>query len=394
MPDGAGDVARLAADLRTRAEGLVPTIRARTPEAEKLRRLPEETVADIKAAGLHRMAQPQRFGGAQLPLDAIVDAISTLARGCASTAWVTGVYCDHSIIAGMCDPRVAEDVWGGNPDAAISAGYHPSGTAERIAGGWRLAGKWGFASGCDYADWLILGSLLPNDAGGVTPSLCFVPRSDVRIEDNWDVMGLAATGSKNLILEGAVVPEYRTIPFAHVNGTAEMRGRPETPALYRLPHISAVPFLFCATALGIAESFLDETRESISGRSSNGAAIAEFQTMQLHIAEASAEVDCARLLIMRDVRETMAAMEEGRALTLQEKVRNRRDMAYSGRLCSQAVGRLFGATGAVAIYREHIAQQKYRDMAAVMRHVTVNWDIGGTTYGRVALGRDPGPRPI
>ena len=83
-----------------------------------------------------------------------------------------------------------------------------------------------------------------------------------------------------------------------------------------------------------------------------------------------------------------------RALTLAERARNRRDMAYSGRLCSQAVGRLFGATGAIGIFRSHIAQQKYRDMAAVMRHVTVNWDIAGTTYGRVAFGLDPGPRFI
>lgn len=394
MPEGTGEATRLAADMRARAEALIPSLRERSAEAEKLRRLPETTVADIRAAGLHRLAQPKRFGGAELPLDAIVETISTLARGCASTAWVTGVYCDHSIIAGMCDPRVADDIWGSNPDASISAGYLPSGKAERIDGGWRLSGTWGFASGCDYADWLILGCLLPDGKDGVIPSLCFVPRSDVRIEDNWDVMGLAATGSKNLIVAGADVPAYRTIPFAHANGSAAARGRPDAPPLYRLPHVSAVPFLFCATALGIAESFLDETVASISGRKSGGAAIAEFQTMQLHIAEASVEVDLARLLILRDVRATMAAMEEGRALTVAEKARNRRDMAYSGRLCSQAVNRLFGATGAIAIFRDNIAQQKYRDMAAVMRHVTVNWDIAGTTYGRVAFGLDPGPRFI
>ena len=387
------DAAARAAELKGRAEALVPAIEARARETESLRRLPDETIADIRAAGLHRLTQPRRFGGAELPLDSVIDIVSVLARGCASTAWVCGVYSDHAIIAGMCDPAVADAIWGENPDAAISAGYLPSGTAERAADGWRLSGRWGFASGCDFADWLIFGSLLPDSDGNKVPSLCFVPRSDVQIEDDWEVMGLAGTGSKTVILDGADVPAWRTIPFADVNGGGGVRGR-DVPPLYRLPHITAVPFLFCGTALGIAESFLETTTETMRTHSSRGQPVAEYQTMQLHIAEASAELDCARLLVMRDARETMAAMEEGRDLTLMEKGRNRRDMGYAGRLCSQAVNRLFGATGSVAIFNSNIAQRKYRDMSAVARHVTVNWDIGGTIYGRIAFGLDPGARFI
>ena len=96
----------------------------------------------------------------------------------------------------------------------------PAGTAERVSDGWRLSGTWGFASGCDYADWLLVGSALPMSDGQLEPHLCLVPRSDVEIDDNWYAMGLAGTGSKNLILEGAFVPEYRTLPLRKVGGGA------------------------------------------------------------------------------------------------------------------------------------------------------------------------------
>ncbi len=387
--DDIANVSDRATILREQAQALVLILASRADEAESLRRLPDETLDDVKAAGLHRMCQPRRFGGAEVPLDAAVDIVSILARGCAATAWVCGVYNDHSIVAGMCDPGVPEEIWGENPDAVIAAGFFPSGNAEPVEGGWRLTGKWGFSSGCDFADWLLLGSMLPIGDGDATPSLCFVPRSEVRIDDNWQVMGLAGTGSKKLIVENTFVPSYRIISFEHARGGAEMRGRTDVAPLYRLPHISTVPFFFCGTALGIAESMLLDVTAEMKNRTSFGRPVAEIQTMQMHLAEASAEVECARLLVMRDTTEAMTAMSLGKELPLAERARNRRDMAYATQLCSQAVNRLFCASGGNALFLDNTIQRKYRDMSAVARHIAVNWDIAGTIYGRVAFGLDP-----
>jgi 3-hydroxy-9,10-secoandrosta-1,3,5(10)-triene-9,17-dione monooxygenase len=384
MPDSDG-----RNSLRERAESLVPTLARRASETEELRRLPPETVSDLKAAGLHRLCQPRRYGGAELGLDEAVDIVTVLARGCASTAWVSAIYCDHSILLGRFDDAAGNDVWGANPNALISAGFLPSGTAERAAGGWRIAGKWGFASGCDYADWLLVGSPLTDANGQPMPSLCLVPRREVQIEDNWRVMGLAGTGSKNLVIESAVVPDYRILPLAKVGGGAFGGGRADVPPLYRLPHFPAVPFLFLATGLGIAESLLEITIKSAHRPTVRGPILAEAQSMQLHIAEAAAEIDCARTLVMRDCAEAMAAMREGRPLTLQERARNRRDQGYAGKLCRSAVERLFGTTGAHGIFLDNAAQRKLRDMYAVSGHISGNWDLGGTAYGRVALGLDP-----
>ena len=387
MQDVAGDVKSASAPgLLDSAKALTGTLAARAAATEALRRLPDETVADIKAAGLHRLGQPSRFGGAEMPLDGIVDVITALARGCAATAWVCGVWTDHAIIVGMFDPAAADDVWGGNENATISAGLFPSGTNERVAGGWRLSGSWGFASGCDHADWIILGSLIPDADGRPTHNLCLVPRSEISIDDDWHVMGMAGTGSKTIVVEDAFVPDHRIFSLPLVMGGWEARGRPDVGPLYRLPHRPTIPFHFCATSLGIAEAMMEDFVSGMAARKSFGKPMAEFETMQMHIAEASAEIDCARLLIRRDVTEAMAAMRHGQSLSPEIMVRNRRDQAYSARLCRQAVERLFGAAGAHSIYEDNAAQRRYRDVRAAGNHVVLNWDLAGTTYGRVALG--------
>ncbi len=377
------------ASLLESANALRVNLEKRAADTESLRRLPDDTVAELKAAGLHRLGQPSQYGGAEPALDEIIDIITALARGCAATAWVCGVWTDHAILTGMFDPAAIDDVWGANENATISAGFLPSGTNERGEGGWKLSGSWGFSSGCDHADWLLLGSLLPGEDGRPTPSLCLVPRAEVSIDDNWHVMGMAGTGSKNVVVDGAFVPDHRILPLPAAIGGWEARGRPDVAPLYRLPHVTTVPFHFCATSLGIAEAMLEDVVSGLTGRNSFGTAVTEFQTMQMHIAEASAEIDCTRLLIKRDLSEAMEAMRDGRSLPLETRARNRRDQAYASRLCRQAVDRLFGAAGSHGIFQSNAVQRRYRDVRAAANHIVLNWDLAGTTYGRVVFGLDP-----
>lgn len=388
MPDTTAPTA--LSDLKSRAAALEPVLAARAAETEALRRLPDQTIADLREAGLHRICQPARFGGAEAPLDEACEIVATLARGCSSTGWVAGVYTDHQILIGMFDPRAADDVWGDNPDALVSAGFTPGGKNERVDGGWQISGSWEWSSGCDHADWLILGCLLPtgND-GAIEPNYCVVARADVVIEDNWHVMGLAGTGSKNLHVERATVPAYRALPFRMAGAGGAARGQADAPALFRLPHPPCVPFMLAVPALGIAESLLDAVTEQMAGRSSRGLRVAEHQTIQVHIAEAAAQIDAARLLMLRDTGEAMAAMHAGRELGDLERVRNRRDQAYLVRECRAAVDRLFTTLGGQGIFLDNALQRKFRDMHAMSGHFALNWDVAATTYGRVALGLDP-----
>ena len=174
-----------------------------------------------------------------------------------------------------------------------------------------------------------------------------------------------------------------------MNGGSVARGNTEVRPLYRLGHVATVPFVFAGVALGIAESLLTIITEQISGRQSMGQNLAELQSMQLHIAESSAEIDCARLLMMRDTSEAMEAMRANRPLTMLERGRNRRDMAYSGRLCKSAVDRLHDMAGASGIFDGHAAQRKFRDLQAAVRHIALSWDLAGTSCGEILFGLEP-----
>jgi alkylation response protein AidB-like acyl-CoA dehydrogenase len=389
------EAATITTDLKSRAEELVPRLEARAMETEAQRRIPDETIAELKEAGLHRICQPARFGGSEAPLDEACDIVATLSGGCSSTGWVTGVYTDHQILVGMFDPRASDDVWGDNPDNLVSAGFTPSGKAEPVEGGWRVTGSWGWSSGCDHANWLIVVTFLPSgDDGKAELNYCLVPRSEVTITDDWRVMGLAGTGSKSISVADAFVPTHRTLPGRLAAAGGKLRGQEDAPALYRLPHPPCVPFLLVTPSLGIAESLLALVIKEMTTRSSRGTPIAEYQSLQLHIAESAAEIDSARLLLMRDTGEAMVAMEAGFEITLVERARNRRDHAYVVRLCRQAVDRLFTAVGGQGVFLDNVAQRKFRDIHAMSGHLALNWDIAGTTYGRVALGLDPTARLI
>lgn len=374
-------------DAVAAADALVPALQARAEETEVARSVPAQSIADLRNAGLLRMSQPRHLGGSELPLDESVAAVSRLARGCASTAWVCGVYNDHAITIGMFDPRAAEDIWGDNPDALVSAGFAPSGQVERGDGGWQLSGTWGWSSGCDHADWVMVVTMLPMpDGSGQAASFCLVPRDKVRIDDNWLVMGMAGTGSKNLVIEEAFVPDHRTFSMAMTSNDSAGRLREKRPPLFCLPRSAAVPFMLAAPSLGIAESLLAMHIESLEVSTPH---IRELPTMQMHVAEAAAEIDCARYLMLRDCREAMTAMREGRTLSMLERAQGRRDQAYMVVLCRRAVDRLFTSAGGSGIFLDNEMQRKFRDMHALSGHIALNWDVAGTTFGRVAFGLDP-----
>ncbi len=202
-------------------------------------------------------------------------------------------------------------------------------------------------------------------------------------------MGMAGTGSKTLRVADAFVPVHRTLPFRLATAGGNARGQTDTPPLYMLPHTPCVPFMLVSPSLGIAESVLDGIVERMTGRKSRGVPVAEYQSLQLHIAEAAAQIDTARLLVMRDTSEAMARMRQGGDLTMSERARNRRDHAYVVRLCREAVARLFATLGGAGIFLGDDMQRKFRDIHSMSGHFALNWDISGTAFGRVALGLDP-----
>src|SRR5512139_4039744 len=146
--------------LIERARSLVPALRRRAAQTLAERKLPQETIADFRRLGLTRCLQPVMFGGYGSDYRVFSKMLRALAQGCGSSAWVGAVHGEHNWVIGNYPEEAQREVWGGNPDAVASASVAPNGTAEQVSGGFRLSGRWGFASGIDHAQWILLGGMV------------------------------------------------------------------------------------------------------------------------------------------------------------------------------------------------------------------------------------------
>jgi 3-hydroxy-9,10-secoandrosta-1,3,5(10)-triene-9,17-dione monooxygenase len=380
-------------ELRAAAEALIPALRERAPRAEELRQLPDETIADLHRTGLFRILQPGRVGGSELPFRSIVELVAVIGRGCGSTAWVLANLAAHHWLLGMWAPEAQDEIWGQSPDNLIgSALIFPRGRAKRVDGGYRLSGRWPFSSGIDAAAWNLFGAIVNDEEAGVSePRIFIVPASDYTIIDTWHVIGLAGTGSKDVAAEDVFVPEYRSLAVSQITGGPNPGSRVNQSILYQLPAISLFAFCIAGVSLGIARGAIEYFTETTRTRTSyyTGRNLADFVTLQVHLAEAAAITDSAQAVMLGDCDEAERIVADGGVPSLEQRARYRRDGAYAATLCTRAVDVLFQATGGGAIYARNPLQRAFRDAHAANAHYVLNWDINGAMYGRVALGLSP-----
>ncbi|MBT7267718.1 MAG: hypothetical protein HN884_12630 [Rhodospirillaceae bacterium] len=369
-------------ELLERAQALVPVLKERANECEKLRRIPEATIADLKSTRLVDVCKPAQYGGYELGWDVFCEIVMELAQGCGSTAWVYSVYAEHANRMGNYPLEIQAEVWGTDPNTFISSGNSGQAELEPVDGGFRLSGRFNYSSGCDHAGWHITGAKVKDTKE--RRQIAF-PASDRELDDNWFVVGLAGTGSKDYLLNDVFIPEYRTyiIPQPGV--------RAKDNVIFRLPQWSVNPFDLAAVSVGVAQGGLDQFVESLKTRMSRfGAKIAEFQSLQLRIAESAAELDMARRIILDDLRESQDYLQDNKKLPRDMMTRNKRDMAYAPVLATRAIDRIFYAAGAGGLLLSGDLQRCFRDVHAGAAQLALNWDVNGTTYGQVALGLDPG----
>ncbi|MCB1623582.1 MAG: acyl-CoA dehydrogenase family protein [Pseudomonadales bacterium] len=377
-------------ELRQRADALVPRLRERAQAAEIARRVPDETVRELVAAQLFEVQKPAAFGGYELGLVEFVELVAELGRGCGSTAWVYGVTAERAWLLAKFPERAQRDVWDRNPAALITSSITPDGKAVPAEGGYRVTGHWRFVSGIDFADWAVFCTWLPPvaGAGGPVATYVVVPVADCEIIDTWHVAGLAATGSRDARLTDVFVPMHR------LAATAELRagGGPgislNAAPLFKLPLIAINPYAIVAPALGIATGALEQYMEAARTRNLVRATgtLAQQQLVQLRVAEAAAEIEAARALILQDCREAMATVERGAEVSVDQRIHWRRNQGFAVKLLTAAIDRLFAASGGRGIYLDHYMQRSFRDMHAAASHLGLSWDVTGTMWGQHAMG--------
>ena len=240
------------------AQELSPRLRARAPEAEALRMVHAETIAEMRASGLFRVMQPTDYRGLGGEFADYIVIAEELGAGCPSTAWIYANIILKSWMVGMYPRETQDEIWAREPDTIVSSILRPTGQSKPIQGGDRLSGKWSFVSGVDHTQWTIIGSMRNLGSGSFEPVVHLVPRADYRIEDNWHVAGLVATGSKDILLEDVFVPAHRTITMKQAQ-SGESPGaavHPDNP-VFRVPLMSSFGFFICAPIMGIAKGAIE-----------------------------------------------------------------------------------------------------------------------------------------
>ncbi|EYF01866.1 acyl-CoA dehydrogenase family protein [Chondromyces apiculatus] len=404
-PDTSQPTPLTHAEAVARARNLAADVRSRAAEAEILRHLPDETFRAFVDASLVRLLTPRAFGGHEMPFAAFLDATLEIARADASAGWCFSFTNIHSWLLAKFPREAQKDVWAHNPDAGLANVNIPAGQALRVEDGYRLTGDWPWASGIHHCDWAILAALVPpapsTDSGagtaagpgaGTVPDvmLFLVPRAHWELRDTWRVVGQRGTGSHNVVVKDAFIPQHRAARLLDLRDGRVPGVNVHATPLYALPMISGLAASLVAPILGAAQGAYDRwcavARDRVTTFTQER--IASLSHQQIRLAEVSAEIDAADLLLRRAV----TLLDSGVPLTLHQRARLRRDYAYCATLCLRAVERMFNASGGASNYETSPLQRDWRDIHAMAAHAGINFDAAGENFGRFELGLPPNPR--
>jgi 3-hydroxy-9,10-secoandrosta-1,3,5(10)-triene-9,17-dione monooxygenase len=326
----------------------------------------------------------------ELPFVAYFDVPEMLSRGDISVGWTVANLASHHRNLVWWHPKAQEEVWGPNPDVGIASGIaYQQGRGVAKDGGVLLTGEWNFSSGTDHSDWSMLACMVREGDKVVDYVFCLVPRSDYEIVDDWYTLGMRSTSSKTVRCKDVFVPAHRVLSMyvakpGHSWPGLEVHRNPH----YRIPTSALGGHCIGACMVGNARAALETTIELVKSRSTNytGAKMRDFQTVQLRVSKAAAQVDAAALLMRNDIVEGQRIYEEGGTLDIETRLRFKRNCAFGSRLCVEAVDSLHEMAGANGIYDQYPLQRMFRDSRAAAGHFSFSIDAQLPPWGLVALG--------
>jgi 3-hydroxy-9,10-secoandrosta-1,3,5(10)-triene-9,17-dione monooxygenase len=380
------------ATLLEEAKRIAPALAAAAPGDDALRRLSDQTWKELCTSRVLRALQPARWGGGEVRFPDFVDAALELGRASPSAGWVAGVIGVHPWQLALFSDEAQQDFWGDDPSALHSSSYNPTGKAERVPGGYRLSGRWSFSSGCDHCRGVVLGAV---PGAREVPGIGSVPDfrsflllpSQYRIDDNWHVAGLRATGSKDIVVDGAFVPEHRTQSHADYQLAAPLPGQEKNDGtLYRLPWSVVFNMALASATLGSARGFFETwIAHSKSRVSAIGGRAADDPLLQRRLAEALYDLDAAVTRLRADA-EVMWQMAEARAVaTPRERAQMRWNMTRGCELVGRAVSELFHSASGRSVFLDQPLQRRFQDVHAALGHAFLGSDAMGRAVGGFAL---------
>jgi 3-hydroxy-9,10-secoandrosta-1,3,5(10)-triene-9,17-dione monooxygenase len=364
------------ATLLQRATALAPVLAERAANGETLRRMPDETIADLIDSKLLRICQPARFGGSELDWVAVCEASLALASGDCSQAWVANVYAEHAYLIALFADEAQHEVWDPSADTLVAASIVPHhNPVERFSGGWRLSGRWSFASGLHHARWVVVANVIENAERRPDHLNFLIPAPDYAIDDDWYTMGMAGTGSATIVLDDVFVPDHRTIANSDMMAGRAPGAAVNTAPLYRMPLLGFAQLALCSVPVGTALGMVEDFAANI-GAGPGSEIVSE------RLSEAAAETRAATLLVLDSARRNMERLSAGATLDETDAALTMRDSAYAMILAKRAAARLFESSGGRGQYLSAPIQRAFRDIQTCASHGSLNWPRSALRYAR------------
>lgn len=371
-------------ELVDRAVALQPLLRAHASGGEINRRLDDEVIAGLSAAGFFRLRTPTRFGGYWADLRTVLEITEVLGTADSSAAWLIGIGATATWMVSLGSARAQQEIHGSDPDAQLAGSGHPT-LARRVDGGLLMSGRWPYASGSPHAAWAILGAAVVDDTGQpVDGYLCLVPASEVRLEDTWHVVGMRGTASNTWVAEDLFVPDHRLISVADAADPAETAvGLPAT-----LPNAPVATLPLLGPLLGIGQATLSAViagadkamHHTVFERQRDSVGI------QLQVAEAALALQTARLHAYDIADKLDAAARSGEALAYHDRAELRGAFGYAAQQVLKAIDTLLNVHGAAAFAESSLLQRYWRDANTAARHAGLNAMVGYEVLGKELLG--------
>lgn len=374
------------AHLIDKARSLLPMLKEQAAEAEKLRRILPATFERLRESGLFRISQPRRWGGYELPPQVQFAVISTLAQACPSTAWVVANLGGHNGTLAAWSDQAQEDVWGKASEALVASSLiFTWAKAETAEGGYRISGKWPFSSGIDVSEWCIVAAAVKRP-DGEERRFFLIPKKDYQIVDNWNVVGLCATGSNELTADDIFVPEHRSMRVLDIEARRAPGLIGNSGDVYKVAGTAGVLILM-SVVYGAALGALNEFTEMLRVRrgQATGQGLASLVTMQMKVSEAASRLQAVKLLAAHHL-DAFWADARASIESPEEKILEcRRDAAFGARLSLEVVDLIMGATGGNGLKTSNAIQRLWRDAHSGAAQFALNWDVAATAFGRKAV---------
>ncbi len=373
------------AAMLARVEALQPLLRANATRARAERKVPVENIQALQDAGFFLALQPARWGGAEIDPQYFFRMQMAIAQACMSTAWASGIVAVHAFQIALMDQRAQEEVWGDDIHTRVSSSYAPMGKVEEVEGGFRFSGRWGWSSGCDHCNWVLLGGILPD--GSYRTFL--LPRSDYRIEDTWHSMGLQGTGSNDIVVEDAFVPDYRTHKQTDGFQGTNPGVTADSALLYHLPWAQLFIRVVSTPAIGAARDALALYSELVKGKASGDLTkLAQDIGTQMRIAQARNTIEEMCSVMLANFDAMMDALRAGGAIDIDDRILYRYQASLVIEKSIEVVDSLFSSAGGSSVFQGSEIQQRFLDIHTARAHVANNPTAFARNLGSTMLGAD------